>query len=306
VTGAVSALLVILAVVVIAAAIWFFMRRSGAGASSKEPTAAPRAVPAPPLAEFDIAGGTATVSFDVPLPAGEIDEILSDLLVREAIEVVREKRRDLPVSGVSRVVARGRRDAGWHEVGSVSLETPGELPPPAVPILLPGIRTDKAFDPFEKMSELPEQAPGLQSGAGSDALGSLAEDLRIPAALQAGLRSQGIDPAGADAVHLIIGMLRLTGSTVTEKDEDTFEALSGGYRTLIRVIPHEKGDHPELEDAEVRRFAADFARSGTDRALLVTEKYCPFEVYDRERREPRARYITRERIQQFIDALVLG
>ncbi|MCJ7726328.1 MAG: hypothetical protein MUP76_08090, partial [Acidimicrobiia bacterium] len=131
-------------------------------------------------------------------------------------------------------------------------------------------------------------------------------ELRIPATLQAGLRSQGIDPDHADAGTLVIGILRLTGATVVEKHEDTHEALFSGNRTLIRVVPHHESHHPELGDAEVRRFAADFATSGADRAILITEKYSPFEIYDRERRDPRARYITRERVQQFIDALALS
>ena len=89
-------------------------------------------------------------------------------------------------------------------------------------------------------------------------------------------------------------------------DDDTYEVIGGGHRTMVRVVPHHSGDHPELRAADVRRFAADFAGSGSDRALLITEKYCPFEVYDRERRDPRARYITRERVQRVIDALALG
>lgn len=150
------------------------------------------------------------------------------------------------------------------------------------------------------------EAPGLSGGTGTDTLGPIGAELRIPAALEAGLRSRGIDPSTADAGALVIGILELTGSTVTPRDEDTYEALAAGKRTLIRVVPHREGDHPELDEASIRRFAADFAGSGVDRALLISGKYSPFGVYDRERRDPRARYITRERVQHFIDALALG
>jgi hypothetical protein len=301
-----GAVFAIAAVVVIAAVIWFLVRRSASSGPGKDADAAPRTHPAPPVAEFHVGDGTATVSFDVPLPEGEVDEVLRDLLVYEAVEVVREKRHHLPIDDVARVVAQGRRGGAWHPVGSISLETPGELPPPAAPVVIPGLHGDRAFDPFEKMSELPEHAPGLSERAGSDTLGRLGAELRIPASLEAGLRSQGIDPAIADAGELVIGILRLTGSAVTERGADTYEAIGAGHRTMVRVVPHGPDDHPELDGAEVRRFAADFATSGADRALLITEKYSPFEVYDRERRDPRARYITRERVQNFIDALALG
>ena len=48
-----------------------------------------------------------------------------------------------------------------------------------------------------------------------------------------------------------------------------------------------------------------FEQSGTERGLLVSDKFCPFIVYEKERREPRVRFLTRERLQQFIDSLAL-
>jgi len=61
-----------------------------------------------------------------------------------------------------------------------------------------------------------------------------------------------------------------------------------------------------LQESEVGRFVVDFLSSGADRGLLITEKFSPFEIYDRERREPRMRFITRERLQAFVDALTVG
>ena len=299
-------IIAIVAVVAIAAIIWFLVRRSAAAAAPPAAGAAPRTLPAPPVAEFHVAGDTATVSFDVPLPDGEIDEVLRDLMLHEGMEVVREKRHNLPIEGVTRVTVLGRRAGGWSEVGSVSLETPGELPPPMMPGAIAGLGGDRSFDPFEQLTDLPSSAPGLAGGTGSDSLGPVGPELRLPAALEAGLRSQGIDPAAADAGDLVVGILRATGSTVTAEDADTYLAISAGRRTLIRVVPHREGDHPELNATDIRRFAADFAAAKTDRALLISAKYSPFEIYDRERRDPRARYITRERLQHFVDALALG
>jgi len=289
-----------------AIAIGVFVLRSKGASAPSAPATVPRSHPGPPVAEFHVSGDTAAVSFEVPLPEDEVDEVLRDLLVREAIEVVREKRLQLPIDEVTRVTALGRRGEQWVEVGSISLDTPGELPPPAVPVLIPGLGADHLFDPFDHLSSLPEQAPGLKVEAEGESLAPLAAEVKIPAVLQAGLRAQGIDPATAEIADMVLGIMRLTGSTVTPIDDDTYEVIGGGHRTMVRVVPHHHDDHPELPAADVRRFAADFAGSGSDRALLVTEKYCPFEVYDRERRDPRARYITRERVQRVIDALALG
>ncbi len=48
-----------------------------------------------------------------------------------------------------------------------------------------------------------------------------------------------------------------------------------------------------------------FVSSGADRGLLFTDKYAPFMVYDKERREPRIRFISRERLQAFVDSVAM-
>jgi hypothetical protein len=39
---------------------------------------------------------------------------------------------------------------------------------------------------------------------------------------------------------------------------------------------------------------------------LISDKYCPFMIHDLETREPRIRFITRERGQHFIDSMAMG
>ena len=92
----------------------------------------------PPYREFHVRGEDALVYFDAPVPVGGADDVLQDLLVKEAVEVVREKRsHDLPIDDVTTVRAFGRRDHQDVEVGSVSLETPGQLPTIEIPPLAP-------------------------------------------------------------------------------------------------------------------------------------------------------------------------
>ncbi len=50
----------------------------------------------------------------------------------------------------------------------------------------------------------------------------------------------------------------------------------------------------------------DFMSSKADRGLLISDRYGPFEVYEREKREPRVRFVTRERLQGFVDALTVS
>lgn len=258
----------------------------------------------PAVAEFHVKGRDAFVHFEVPLPQGEVDQVLSDLLAREAIEVVREKRHHLPIEDVDRVVAMGRRNGNWARAAVVDLETPGQLPPPVAPELLPHSRA-ASFDVMEQISELPAHVPGLAGRTGEQALTPLADELVLPATIQAGLRTTGVDPATAGAGDIVLGLLRMTGHAVSG-EEDSFTATKGGERMFVRVVTHEQGQHPELSERDVDRFVVNFISSGCERGILVTEKYSPFAVYDRERRDKRMRFITRERLQQFVDALALG
>ena len=50
------------------------------------------------------------------------------------------------------------------------------------------------------------------------------------------------------------------------------------------------------------------AIKGTTRYIapeVVSDKFGPFLVYEKERREPWVHFITRERLQQFVDSLAL-
>ena len=299
-----SVAVIVIIVVGVAAAVAAYVvtrRRSGAAPAPEELATSGRL--SVPLGEFHVRGDEAHVTFDVPLPDGDPDPVLSDMLVREAVEVVREKRHHLPIGDVRRVIAFGKRNGDEVRVGSVDLETPGELPPPVAPELLPKLHPS-GFDPFEVLSEL-QQAPGLAAGAAGEELAPLAEELRLAANVEAGLRTQGIDPATAGAGDVVIGIMRLAGHHIENKGDDTHHVTRAGETIFVRVVPHTAGDHPELNEGEIRRFAVEFAGSGADRGLLVTEKYSPFEIYERERREPRVRFVTRERLQAFVDALAL-
>lgn len=255
-----------------------------------------------PVAEFHVRD-EAQVYFDVTLPPEGPDEALTGLLLRRAAEVAHDKRKHLPMTGVDRVVAFARSGDGWARVGGRSLDTPGELPPETRPMLLPH---HELPDPLERISDLPSHPPGIESRPALETLAPIRDELQIPAAVAARLRAQGRDPVSAGAGDIVLGILRCTGYALVQVAPDRWTATKSGRRVMVKVVPHAAGDHPELDEAEVRAAVVDFVQSGADRGLLVTEKYSPFEIYERERRDPRLRFITRERLQHFVDSLALA
>jgi hypothetical protein len=295
------------AAVVVVVVVLLLVRRKGDGAAPRSDTYGPGAAAErlrPSVAEFHVVDGAARVHFDAPLGDGD-DPVLAELLGREAIEVVREKRHQLPIGDVTSVVALGRRDDQWVIVSTIDLDTPGTLPPPMIPETFGhGRRSDD--DLFERFADLPTHAPGVADRVKGEELSPISSELRLPGSVSAGLRSQGIDPAGASAGEIVLGVMRVAGYQLVEAAEGTYTGTRGGQRTFVRVVDHSTGDHPELDEQEIRRFVVDFGSSGTDRGLLITEKYSPFEVYERERRDKRVRFITRERLQGFVDALSVG
>lgn len=277
--------------------------RSAPSASAKPGGVSP--LPRPTVAEFHVGDGEARVCFEVPLPEGEVDEALGSLLADAAIEVVREKKHALPIGDVHRVVALGRRNGSWAVAATVALDTPGTLPPPVTREHAPHAPRVE-FDVFDHFADLPQQSPRAGARPREESLGSLTGEMRLPARVAAALRAQGIDPSSAPSHEVVLGLMRSAGYGLDPAGPATYLAHKGGQRTLLRIVPHEEGQHPELSEQEVRRFVVDFAGSGASRGILITEKYSPFEIYERERRDPRIRFVTRERLQGFIDALALG
>jgi hypothetical protein len=114
---------------------------------------------------------------------------------------------------------------------------------------------------------------------------------------------------------LVLGLLRVSGydvhvgrtgmSDVQGGRADIYGLMRDGKSTLLLILSHEDGSHPELDDSILAKFAAGFAQSSDDQAILVTDKYSPYSMYEREKREPRCVYITRERLQAFVDSFGL-
>lgn len=259
-----------------------------------------------PVADFHVQGEQAIVTFEVPL-GDEDDPVLNELLVDEAIEVVREKRHTLPIDDVTVVVARAGREP-VKEVGRSNLPAAGELPPPVEGggLSFAHIAHDPFAAPFEERSDH-SVLYETKLDVPADELGPIIEEVKLPAGLQRGLRTVGVDPDGVDAPELILALLRMFGYSVTEHaDRGSYMAIKDGLSTFILGVPHVRGDHPELEESMINRFLGAFGSSGADRGLLITGKYGPFMVNEIEARQPNVRFITRERMQTFIERMALG
>jgi hypothetical protein len=270
-----------------------------APAALLEPTA-PRA----PVVDFHVHGDEARVTFDVPLP-DENDEVLNELLIDEAVEVVREKRHTLPIDDVTEIVVfAGKPEA--REIGRTQLPAPGELPPP---IRVPGFSyVHLAPDPFAEEFEIDHTVLyDTKVDVPADELPPLASEVRLPEGLARGLRTTGTDPETASGPELILALLRMFGYSLTETSSgDTFMAAKDGTTIFIRTDAYGPGDHPELDEGVINRFLADFSTSRANQGILVTDKYGPTRIYEIEKRQPKVRFITRERTQRLIDSMALG
>lgn len=261
--------------------------------------------PRPAVESFHVRDTQAEVTFDVPFP-DEGDDVLGDLLVGEAVEVVREKRHSLPINDVTEVVVyagRGNR----RQVGRMSLVTPGVLPPPSrmTDILnLHSIGSDPMAAQFDGE---PMEIPETVAPSTSDELPSLGETIRLPRAVSTGLRAQGVDPDTMTAGELVTGVLSLFGYTIAPGAvEGEYTASKSGSSTFIMTDSYAPGDYPEVEDATIRRFVVAMEQSKANRGMLVSEKFAPFSIHDIERRDPRVRFVTRERLQKLVDSMALG
>jgi hypothetical protein len=294
----VTVAIIIAAIVAVAVAVYFLTLASRGGRSVTPDFTKP-----PAVADFHVRDDTALVLFDVKV-AGELDEHFASVLTAQALEIVREKQHHLPIAQVTKVVAQGRRNGESVEVGRVKLETPGELPPPLA-VEAPHART-VANDPLAAYSEtLSGPAPTTAGVSRVSELGPAGSDLVLPTSVVLSLSERGFDVLSMTAGDLALELLEMAGYTITpDRKPDCYSAVRGGSRTYLCNVG--LGDYPEIESRHINAFVVDFLASKADRGLLISDRYGPFEVYDREKREPRVRFVTRERLQSFVDALTIS
>jgi hypothetical protein len=248
---------------------------------------------------------TARVVFAVPIAEHGADPVLRDLLLHHAAEIMRDrKRRGQPLDGVDTVRVFARQAGAEVEVGQLDLAIPSELPEIAPPI--PLARTVEDHDPLRGLedADMKKMVPTRESTA-RDELSPIGADVRLTSGLDAGLRSLGVDPSEMTATELGRGLLEIAGYSLSQRTESTYVATGGGTTTFVAFVDHQPASYPELEGTVITEFLVGFANARTDRGLLITDKFGPYEIYEKEKANPRAHFITRERLQSFVDSIAI-
>ncbi len=229
--------------------------------------------------------------------------------------MLREKQsHSLPMEQVTEVEAFGTLNGEDVAVGTIPLEAPGTFPDLEHTEVVPHF-SSVPFDPLTHLGETdhappPQQAPSPveEVVAGTTAaLRPLSEELSLTGRLESGLRAQGLDPGTMSAGDLALGLMRLAGYTIQDAGkEGTYIVSTPGQRTYLQTVAHEHGDYPELDEQTMKEFQVGLATAGTDRGMLITEKFGPYMIYDAERRNPKCKFITRERLQDFVDSFSMS
>ncbi len=270
----------------------------------------------PVLVDFHVHGDTAEVYYGVPLPSGGIDDHLRDVLFHDASLVLHEKRsHGLPIGQVVRAVGYGRRGEDPVEVGVIDLEEPGVIPEIAAPELVPHAFS-AGFDPLAHIGEQEfEVVPSLASRTPDEGLPPFYEDLVLARSVESKLRAAGVDPEHMTLSEFALTLLaaggyqlvleRLGSSMPDGSSASMYRAQGGGTDALVVIVPQSPGEHPELSERVINAFIVEVAQRSPQRALLITDKTGPYIIYDKERADPRCRFITRERLQAFADSFAL-
>lgn len=313
-TFIVTILIVIIAAAVIAV-IAYLVRSVGEAGEQAVSSGAPiPRRPKPIVNDFHVKGDTASAVFAVPLGDSEAGDHLIELLSASAVEYVRERMHDgLPLDGVRHIRVSAMRGQEPEVLGTVDLPDEGVLPDRDHKALV-----ETTHDPIAAVHSVIADTTVGPPADGGATLESIAQSVALSGPTDAHLRSIGVDPATMDLNDLVLGLLRVSGydvqvgrtgmsglSGVRDGKADAYGLTRDGKSTLLVILNHDVASHPELEDSVLARFAVEMAQTNPDQAILVTDKYCPYTLYDREKRDKRCVYITRERLQAFVDSFGL-
>jgi hypothetical protein len=297
---------IVLTVVVVVIAYLVLQARSTADTTSAQPVVDGVTAKRPP-ADFHVVNNVARVIFDVPLPEGGADPVLRDLLLHHAAELMRNrKRRGQPLDGIDTIRVFARGDATETEVGQIELATLDELPEIAAPMPL-ARHVAEGHDPLHGLGESDiNRVVAAADAMERDQLAPVGADILLTAGVDAGLRSRGVDPGQMTVTQLGVGLLEMAGYALSSRSDSTYVATGGGTATYVAFVDHESGTYPELEAVAITEFLVGFANARADSGLLITDKFGPYEIYEKERANPRCHFITRERLQSFVDSIALS
>jgi len=307
VTVVVIILLVIIAVTVAAFAMYAVRTASQtvertAGAVSPVPKR-----PMPLVTAFHVKGDTANTVFNVPLGEAAAGRHLVDLLCASAVEYVRERSEGgLPLDGLRLIEVSAMRSGDPEVIGSIDLPDIGVLPEADMKVLV-----EPTQDPIGAIAEV-IGVTDVAPPAGTATLEPIPEFLQLSGPTEAHLRAIGVDPDSMTLEDLVLGLLRVSGYDVhvgragfkigSDGRAGIYGLNRAGLSTVLVILSHEDGSYPELNEKLLSEFAVGVVQTNPDVAILVTDKYGPYAMYEREKRDKRLVFITRERLQAFVDS----
>ena len=259
-----------------------------------------------PKHEFHVVENEITIDFAVPLPASGADEVLTELLSHHALAIIKDRKgRGQPLDGISVARISAQRLGDSVEIAVLDLEQSDSTLEIDLPELVPAWAS-AGYDLLSRYGEKIEKNVLPLAERRTDSLAPIAAEIRLTAGLAAGLRSLSIDPETMTVSELGVGLMQLSGYDVRERPDGTYIAAGKGTSTFISFVNHEPGDYPELSEAAVRAFLVAYAGARTERGMLITDKYGPYSIYKKERANPDALFVARERLQDFVDAMALS
>ena len=304
----------IIIVAVAVAIIGFAILALRAFSSSADVTTPPASTavhtrPLPHVTDFHVRGDTASVVFAVPLGDGEAGKHLTELLDAAAIEYVREKfAAGLPLEDVTKVAVSAMRGDTPELLNTVDLPGAGELPEPAEVLT----RAPDGHDPIAAVQAVAADTSVAAPTQRTDRLESVSELIELSGPTEAQLRAFGVDPSSMDLGDLAVGLLQVSGYAVDTASagvsmssvprDDVMWITRDGVRSLLVIVRHTEGTYPELDESVLSEFAVAVAQANPSQAILVTDKFSPYAMYERERRDKRLVFVTRERLQAFVDS----
>lgn len=302
---------VVFVVILIAVAIGalLYMRSRGGVAQRTVASAIPTQAAALKNVDFKVEGATAHVYFDTHIPPTGADDVLVGLMGREAMRVFESKADHLPLEAVKHVAAHGHQGDQTIEVSRVDVVEPVEMDHMDVPsddmvVMAQEVET-LPDDPLAGIHAM-EFGRGAGYRGGSDDLPPLAQELEIPAKVVEAVAGSAGSIDGMSLEDFVTGLLRSVGYEVSKAADGTSIARKGGVATYLDFVEHTAGSHPELDEGSVDAFIVKFMTSGAARGMLFTPKFGPYAIYEKERRNTKVKYMTRERLQAFVDSVAMG
>ena len=268
--------------------------------------------PQPTVSDFHVRGSTASVVFAVPLGDTEVGPHLTDLLNANAVEYVRSKvASGLPLDGVEHIAVSAMRGDHRELIDTVDLPAIGQLPDESALLNKEAL----PHDPVASLQAVTADTTVAAPTSRSDTLEPVSQIVELTNPGEAHLRSLGVDPATMSLEDLIVGLFRINGYQIdtnrsgfamasVEPDKILWISRDGRSSVLV-IVDHVVGSYPELDDQVLSQFAVGVSQANPTKAILVSDKFSPYSMYERERRDDRLVFVTRERLQSFVDSFGL-